>query len=162
MACRLTGIVSDNGSSPDRRKAIVWTNAGILLIWPLGTNFSVGISVLRSIDAAIHQVTSTLSYASSQRSFLCDCWRRRRSTFSFYLFESGTKWMRYCPFMRGLHQPPVDSLHKGQWREALMFSLICAWTNGWANDPDACDLRRLRAYYDVTVIFHCNSNSLEM
>ena len=31
---------SDNGLSPGRRQAIVWTNAGILLIGPLGTNFS--------------------------------------------------------------------------------------------------------------------------
>ena len=36
----LTIIGSDNGLSPDRRQAIIWTNAGILLIWPLGTNFS--------------------------------------------------------------------------------------------------------------------------
>ena len=33
-------IGSDNGLSPDRRQAIIWTNAGILLIGPLGTNFS--------------------------------------------------------------------------------------------------------------------------
>ena len=36
----LTTIGSDNGSSPGRRQAIIWTNAGILLIEPLGTNFS--------------------------------------------------------------------------------------------------------------------------
>ena len=35
-----TIIGSDNGFSPDRRQAIIWTNAGILLIAPLGTNFS--------------------------------------------------------------------------------------------------------------------------
>ena len=33
-------IGSDNGLSPDRRQAIILTNAGILLIGPLGTNFS--------------------------------------------------------------------------------------------------------------------------
>ena len=37
---KLTTIGSDNGLSPDRRQAIIWTNAGILLIGPLGTNFS--------------------------------------------------------------------------------------------------------------------------
>ena len=37
---RLTIIGSDNGLSPGRHQAIIWTNAGILLIWPLGTNFS--------------------------------------------------------------------------------------------------------------------------
>ena len=36
----LTNIGSDNGLSPARRQAIIWTNAGILLIEPLGTNFS--------------------------------------------------------------------------------------------------------------------------
>ena len=36
----LTIIGSDNDLSPDRRQAIIWTNAGILLICPLGTNFS--------------------------------------------------------------------------------------------------------------------------
>ena len=37
---KLTIIGSDNGLSPQRRQAIIWTNAGILLIGPLGTNFS--------------------------------------------------------------------------------------------------------------------------
>ena len=37
---KLTIIGSDNGLSPDRRQAIIWTNAGILLIGPLGTKFS--------------------------------------------------------------------------------------------------------------------------
>ena len=36
----LTIIGSDNGLSPSRRQAIIWTNAGILLIGPLGTNLS--------------------------------------------------------------------------------------------------------------------------
>ena len=39
-ASRLTIAGSDNGLSPGRRQAIIWTNAGILLIGPLGTNFS--------------------------------------------------------------------------------------------------------------------------
>ena len=37
---KLTIIGSDNGLSPRRRQAIIGTNAGILLIWPLGTKFS--------------------------------------------------------------------------------------------------------------------------
>ena len=37
---KMTIIGSDNGLSPGRRQAIIWINAGILLIWPLGTNFS--------------------------------------------------------------------------------------------------------------------------
>ena len=42
--------------------------------------------------------------------------------------------------------------HKGQWRGALMFSLICAWIHGWVNNGEAVDLRRHRAHYDVTVM----------
>ena len=37
---KLSIIGSDNGLSPDRRQAIILTNAGILLIGPLGTDFS--------------------------------------------------------------------------------------------------------------------------
>ena len=36
----LTVVGSDNGLLPGQRQAIIWTNAGILLIGPLGTNFS--------------------------------------------------------------------------------------------------------------------------
>ena len=39
-ASKLTIIGSDNGLSPGRHQAIIWTNAGILLIRTLGTNFS--------------------------------------------------------------------------------------------------------------------------
>ena len=41
---------------------------------------------------------------------------------------------------------------KGQWRGALMFSLICVWINGWVNNGEAGDLRRYRAHYNVTVM----------
>ena len=37
---KLTSTASDNGLSPDRRQAIIWTNTGLLVIIPLGTNFS--------------------------------------------------------------------------------------------------------------------------
>ena len=59
---------------------------------------------------------------------------------------------RSWPFVWGIHRLPVNSLHKGQWRGALMFSLICVWINGWVNNLEACDLRRYRAHYDVTVM----------
>ena len=60
--------------------------------------------------------------------------------------------MRLRPFVRGIHRSPVNSPHKGQWRGALMFSLICVWINGWINNRDAGDLRRHLAHYDVTVM----------
>ena len=60
---------------------------------------------------------------------------------------------RYWPFVRGIHRPPVNSLHKGQWRGALKFSLICGRINGWVNNRKAGDLTRCRShYYDVTLM----------
>ena len=44
---------------------------------------------------------------------------------------------RHWPFARGIHRSPVNSPHKGQWRGALMLSLICARINGWVSNRDA-------------------------
>ena len=82
------------------------------------------------------------------------------------------KWKHFprnWPFVRGIHWSPVNSPYKGQWRGALMFSLICVWKNGWVNNCEAGDLRRYHAHYDVTIMSwclitvtllecHCNSN----
>ena len=59
---------------------------------------------------------------------------------------------RFWPVVRGIHRSPGNSQHKGQWRRALMFSLICVWINGWVNNSEAGDLRCRRAHYDVTVM----------
>ena len=67
-------------------------------------------------------------------------WRHQMETFS-----------AYCPFVRGIHQTPVNSPHKGQWRGALMLSLIGAQINGWANNGDAGDLRPSSSLWR-----HCN------
>ena len=58
---------------------------------------------------------------------------------------------------------PVNSPHKGQWRGALMFSLICVWINGWVNNREAGDLRRYLGHYDVIVMccVYCVSVSAE-
>ena len=59
---------------------------------------------------------------------------------------------RYRPFVRAIHRWPVNFPHKGQWRGALMFSLICDRINGWVNSREAGDLRRHPAHYDVIVM----------
>ena len=66
-----------------------------------------------------------------------------------YINHDLFKWKHfpcYWPFVRGIHQAPVHSPHKGQWHGALMLSLICAWMNGWIK------YRKARAHYDVTVM----------
>ena len=62
---------------------------------------------------------------------------------------------RYWPFVRGIHRSPVNSPHKGQWRGAFMFPLVCAWINRSVNNREAVDLRRYRAHYDVIIM--CNA-----
>ena len=71
------------------------------------------------------------------------------------MHDDVTKWkhfLRYWTFVRGIHRSPVNSPHKGQWRGALMFSLIRAWINDWVNNRKAGDLRHNRAHYDVSVM----------
>ena len=72
-----------------------------------------------------------------------------------FTHDNVIKWKhfpRYWPFVRGIHRSPVNSPHKGQWRGALIFSLICVWINGWVNNREAGDMRRYRAHYDVSVM----------
>ena len=56
-------------------------------------------------------------------------------------------------FVQGIHLSPMNSPHKGLWRRALMFSLICAWTDVWENNRDTGDSRRHHDHYDVTLMF---------
>ena len=58
---------------------------------------------------------------------------------------------RYWPFVLGIHRSPVNSPHKGQWRGALILSLIFDWINSWVNNREAGDLRHHRTHYDVIV-----------
>ena len=57
-----------------------------------------------------------------------------------------------------IHRSPMNSPHKGQSHGAFIFPLICAWTNGWVNNRDTCDLRRHRAHHGVTLM---NSSTLK-
>ena len=71
------------------------------------------------------------------------------------LHDDVIKWKHFprnWPFVRGIHRSPVNSPHKGQWRGALVFSLVCVRINGWVNNREAGDLRRYRTHYDVTVM----------
>ena len=89
--------------------------------------------------------------------YLSQCWPRSMSPNGVIRPQS---WWRHqieyfsalLALCAGIHQSPVNSPHKGQWRGALMFSLICAWINGWVNTREAGDLWRYRAHYDVTVM----------
>ena len=63
----LTIIVSDNGLSPGRRQDIIWTNAGILVIRPSGTNFG---EILIEIDVFSYKKMH-LKVSSAKRRPFC-------------------------------------------------------------------------------------------
>ena len=78
-----------------------------------------------------------IKYTIDAQAVLDTWWRHQMETFSALL--------ALC-----VENSPVP--HKGQWRGALMFSLICVWINGWVNNHEAGDLRRSQAHYDVIVM----------
>ena len=127
--------------------------------WPVTLNFFPFDDVILKIacESAVHiwerQILSSFviiaNYITSDKVFIHD---------------DVIKWKhfpRYWPFVRGIHRSPVNLPHKGQWRGALVFSLICAWTNGWVNNREPGDLRRHRVHYDVTVMHNDIMFSLE-
>ena len=75
----------------------------------------------------------------------------------FLTHDDVIKWKHFprnWPFVREINRSPVNFPHKGQWRGALMFSLIYAWINDWVNNREAGDLRRQHGHYDVIVMNH--------
>ena len=82
--------------------------------------------------------------------------QRCRGNHSIYVYQSYATWWRhngniFC-VTGEIAWSPVNSPHQGQWSGPLMFSLMCPWTNGWVKTRDTDDVRRHRAYYDVTVL----------
>ena len=99
----------------------------------------------------MHRYNEVRFPSSNWSEITCFGWKNSNNI----LHDDVTKWKRFprhWSFVRGIHRSPVNSPHKDQWRGALMFSLICAWMNGWVNNGEAGDLRRHRAHYDVTVM----------
>ena len=77
-------------------------------------------------------------------------------------YDDVIKWKtfpRIWPFVRRIHRSPVNSPHKGKWCGALVFSLICAWINGWVNNREAGDLRRHHTHYDVSVMTYISGDA---
>ena len=68
-------------------------------------------------------------------------WRHQMKTFFAFL--------ALCP---GNSPGTGEFLSQRQWREVLVFSLICAWIHGWVNNREAGDLRCHRTHYVVTMM----------
>ena len=94
----------------------------------------------------IQQITNSVTLHNPRDLLYKGCiyktwWRHQMESFSALL-----------ALCAGNSPGPVNSPHKGQWRGALMFSLICAWINDWVNNREAGDFRRHRGHYDVIVM----------
>ena len=98
---KLNIISSDNGFCTGQYQAIIWTNAGILLTWPLGTNFS-------EMLIKIH----TFSFKKMQVKML------------------SVKWWTFCLSLNVLTQRGLDtlgdSLHMPHFSLSIQISLMCA------------------------------------
>ena len=103
---KLTIIGSDNGLSPGRRQAIIWTNAGILLIRTLGTNFS-------EIPCEIH----TFSFSKMHLKMPSATWR---------LFGLGLNDLRYYWYWCEFHNS-ISRVIAVLAIRLIMTSIQCLW-----------------------------------
>ena len=115
-----------------------WFDMPQLIWWSL----QMMIPVLRIIKTRVICITSSKPFSIPKfwgmtKNSICGTWHkicRPTHFFSYRLFRHGysSSWHddiiiwkhfpRNCPFVRGIHQSPVDSPYKGQWRTALVFS----------------------------------------
>ena len=97
---KLTIIGSDNGLSPGRRQAIIWTNAGILLIEPLGTSFSeilIGIQIFFIQENALENVVCEMASILSRpqgRAKMAAIWQITFSN-AFLWMNIFTLWFKF-------------------------------------------------------------------
>ena len=113
----------------------------LLIVYPRSAHITLP-STYPSVYPTVHPSTLPLR---NPHNFMCaiyiSWWRHQMETFSALL-----------ALCAGNSPVPVNSPHRGQWRGALMFSLICAWINDWVNNREAGDLRRHRCHHDVSVM----------
>ena len=97
---------------------------------------------LLEASCILHSILWICTWRSETWSFLCTRWFHAINAVT-HIHDDVIQWKHfpgYWPFVRGIH-PGI-----------LMFSLICAWINGWVNNGEAGDLRRHRTHYEVTVM----------
>ena len=96
-----------------------------------------GRSPMFSFDISI----ITVPFRFSASTALETLWRHQMETFSMLL-----------ALCAGNSPVTGEFPSQGQWRRALIFSLICAWINACVNNHEAGDLRCHCTHYDVIVI----------
>ena len=129
--------------------------------WWIWINTSCEFIMNDYITTTKQSTTKPCAYFLGYTVFITSSWTARMM--AYHLFERNQfpehddviKWKHFPRnwlFVRRIHRSPVNSTHKGQWRGALMFTLICARINGWVNTRETGDLRRNRPHCDVIVM----------
>ena len=125
-----------------------------------------------SIDAVVIYKYFALKSSKPIRSFVfrtqnkqVDCYNDQQKLRPWWRHQ--IHFLRYWLFVRGIHRSPMNSLHKGQWRGALMFFLSSPWCFWcflsspwiivWVNNHEAGELRRRCVHYDVIVMIFLKS-----
>ena len=103
---KLTIIASDNGLSPGRRQAIIWTNAGILLIGTLGTNFNeILIEILTFSFTKMRLKVSSAKWRPSCLGLneLTDWGQDKMAPIFYTTFSNAFSWMKMYEFRLRFH-----------------------------------------------------------
>ena len=124
----LTIIGSDNGLSPGRRQAITWSNVGMLLIGPLGTNFS---EMLIEIHTFLFQKIHSKMSSRKWRPFCLGLnvlthWGRDNMVAIFQTtFSNAFAWMKMYQFRWRF--PALKFVPKVQFNNIPALLQIMAW-----------------------------------
>ena len=97
-------------------------------------NIGSGHGLLPDSTNPLHETLLTYSRWGLESKFHINSFRYQSLKFVWKLHDDVIKWKHFPrsrPFVWGIQWSPVNSPHKGQWRGALMFSLISARINGW-------------------------------
>ena len=124
---KLTIIGSDNGLSPGRRQAIIWTIAGILLIGPLGTNFS---EILIGIQTFSFKIMRLKVSSAKWRPFCLGLNELMKVSTCCDVFKSVSCW------------PGLSHSSKRSMSWWCVSRRISIWTNGVLVEPNHMEMHK--------------------
>ena len=140
-----------NSHNRERRRAFIFNYSVYLIVYVMyfsSINRYCLIVLLSLLDTSSSHINYTVCYrclllkhwscevgkygiACGKRA-VCHVMFQYAILLAFGSHDDVIKWKHfphYWPFVRVIHRSPVDYPYKDRWRGALIFSLICAWTN---------------------------------
>ena len=129
MRCKVTIIGSDNGLLPEQHQAVIWTNVGILLAEPLGTNFS-------EILIQIH----TFSFKTTYLKMPSGKWRPFCLSLNVVAMQTSDRWYKFVPVVGYIK-------YITWWETYRLYHIIEAW-EVWSTY--CCDSR-----FNSNIYTHC-------